>query len=551
MGPAVQKQIPIWIKNAFNPEVPGTCISAKITLDPPVKGFATIDKVSLINIEGAGMVGVPGVAQRLFGALKEVNISVVMISQASSEHSICFAVLEADGEAAKRASTRTFEGEIFRGEIQSVALLKDCSVLAMVGDGMAQTPGMSGRLFSALGKARTNVLAIAQGSSERNISVVLPRESIHRAVRAAHSAFFLSNQTLSVGVIGAGTVGATFLDQLGERIEALKKERGIDVRVRAITNSKTCARNETGLEIKKWKSALDGGQPAGALDDFAKYVNESHYPHAVIIDMSASEETTRSYLDWLKAGVNIITANKKAGSGDLQYYNSLQKTARELNRYFLYETTVGAGLPVLRTLRDLIQTGDRLIEIEGILSGTLSYLFNVYDGTKPFSEAVLEAKKLGYTEPDPRDDLSGADVGRKLVILAREAGLELNREDVEIENLVTPALLKVSVDDFLSRLKELDADFKKRYDEAKAKNCVLRYVAKVSAGGGAKVSLKATPVTHPFARLSGSDNILLFRTERYDKQPMVIQGPGAGPAVTAAGVFSELLRLADFLGAPQ
>ncbi len=551
MGPAVQKQIPIWIKNTFNPKVAGTCISAKVTREPPVKGFATIDHVALINLEGTGMVGVPGVAQRLFGALKEVNISVVMISQASSEHSICFAVLAADGEAAKKSVMRTFEGEIHRGEIQTIALLPDCSVLAMVGDGMAHTPGMSGRLFSALGKARTNVLAIAQGSSERNISVVLPREAIHRAVRAAHSAFFLSNQTLSVGVIGSGTVGATFLNQLSQRIEGLKTERGIDVRVRAITNSKTTARSETGLDVKNWNDLLGKGAAATSLADFGQYVNESHYPHAVIIDVSASEETTAQYLDWLKAGVNIITANKKAGSGDLKYYKELQKTARELNRYFLYETTVGAGLPVLRTLRDLIQTGDRLIEIEGVLSGTLSYLFNVYDGTRPFSASVLEAKKLGYTEPDPRDDLSGADVGRKLVILAREAGIDLNRENVVIENLVSPGLLKVGLDEFLSRLSELDNDFSRRQKEAKEKNCVLRYVAKVSVGGGAQVALKAIPLTHPFARLSGSDNILLFRTERYDQQPMVIQGPGAGPAVTAAGVFSELLRLADYLGAPQ
>jgi bifunctional aspartokinase / homoserine dehydrogenase 1 len=551
MGPAVQKKIPIWIKNTFAPDKAGTCISAKATLEPPVKGFATIDKVALINLEGRGMIGVPGVAQRLFGALKDVGVSVVMISQASSEHSICFAVLEQDGEAAKKAVHRAFEAEIHRHEIETVSLHKDCSVLAMVGDGMAQTPGMSGRLFSALGKARTNVLAIAQGSSERNISVVLPREAIHRAVRAAHSAFFLSNQTLSVGVIGTGTVGQIFLNQLAERFEALRSERGIDVRLRAITNSKKSVTNETGLDIKKWPGLLDGAKSAMSIDQFVQYVNESHYPHSVIIDLTASEETTSRYLDWIKKGLNVITANKKAGSGDLKYYKELQTTSRALNRYFLYETTVGAGLPVLRTLRDLIQTGDQLIDIEGILSGTLSYLFNVYDGSVPFSEVVLDAKKRGFTEPDPREDLSGTDVGRKLVILAREAGLEIERSAVKVESLIPKALQSISTQEFLDRVQELDAEMKKVFTEAKAKNCVLRYVANIKKDGSASVSLKALPQTHPFARLSGSDNILLFRTKRYDKQPMVIQGPGAGPEVTAAGIFSELLRLADYLGAPQ
>jgi aspartokinase/homoserine dehydrogenase 1 len=551
MGPAILNKIPIWIKNTFRPHLPGTCISAEISRERPIKGFATMENISLVNVEGTGMVGVPGVSQRLFGALKEVGVSVVMISQASSEQSICFAVLDTQADKAKAAVEQAFASELYRKEIQSIKVIRESSVIAMVGDGMAQSPGVAGRFFTALGQAGANVLAIAQGSSERNISAVVARPQIHRAVRAAHSAFFLSHQTLSVGVIGTGVVGKTFLEQLSRRFDSLKKERGIDIRLRGVMNSKKMVTHETGLSVNDWaKTLADSPRPAD-LDSFSRFIHESDYPHSVIVDLTASAETTSRYSRWMDAGLNLITANKRAGSDDLHYYKSLQKIARRKNRHFLYETTVGAGLPVLRTLRDLIETGDTLYEVEGILSGTLSFLFNSYDGTKPFSEVVRQAKEKGFTEPDPRDDLSGADVGRKLVILAREAGFDILRENVTIESLVPPQLQNISLDEFMRRLPELDHDILALHKNAQAHEQVLRYVGHVDRDLKATVQLKALPKTHPFARLSGSDNIILFRTARYHTQPMVIQGPGAGPDVTAAGVFAELLRLADYLGAPR
>ena len=551
MSPAIQNQIPIRIRNTFNPKAAGTRISAEISQTPPVKGFATIENMSLINVEGTGMVGIPGVSERLFGALKEIGVSVVMISQASSEQSICIAVSNAQAEAARVAILKTFEAEISRREIQNVIVLNDCSVMAMVGDGMAKTPGIAGRLFSALGKARANCLAIAQGSSERNISVVVPKSQIHRAVRAAHSAFFLSNQTLSVGVIGLGGVGSTFLNQLSEQFEKLRNTRGIDIRLRGIANSKKMHVDETGMNISNWKSLITKATQNSDLTNFSTFINESHYPHAVIIDMSASDATTDKYREWMESGINIITANKKAGSGKLNYYKEILSTARKSNRYFLYETTVGAGLPVIRTLKDLVETGDEVLEIEGVLSGTLSFLFSSYDGKTPFSEVLKSAKENGFTEPDPRDDLSGSDVGRKLVILAREAGIEISRDDVKIENLVPQYLQTLPTNEFMSRVQEMDKQMLDLVTKAKNSNQALRFVARVGVGIHPEVGLRMLSPEHPFARLSGTDNMILFRTKRYSEQPMIIQGPGAGPAVTAAGVFAELLRLADNLGAPQ
>lgn len=550
MGPAIHDEIPIWIKNTFNPQYRGSRISALKTPHPPVKGFASIEDMAIINIEGTGMVGVPGVSQRLFGALKDVGVSVVMISQASSEQSICVVVPQKQMQLAKTAVENTFDFEIKKGLIESVTAVSDVSVMAMVGDGMAHTPGTAGRLFTALGRARANVLAIAQGSSERNISTVVAKKDIHRAMRAAHSAFFLSNQTLSIGVIGTGVVGATFLDQLADRAEALKNERGIDVRLRGICNSKNMVVNNTGLMIKDWRAALSSQATAADLDRFVSFINESDYPHQIIVDLTASDQTSDQYLHWIERGLNIVTANKKAGSGDWDQYKKLFDSVRKNNRYFMYETTVGAGLPVLRTIRDLIETGDELIEVEGVLSGTLSYLFNSYNGQKSFSQVVLEAKQKGYTEPDPREDLSGADVARKLVILAREAGLEIRREKVHVENLVPSHLQKITTSEFLDRIQELDSAMLEKFNHAQQNKKVLRYVGKVTRDGDANVKLSELSFDHPFSRLGGSDNIFLFRTKRYRDQPMVVQGPGAGPAVTAAGVFSELLRLSTYLGAP-
>ncbi len=431
------------------------------------------DGMALINVEGTGMMGVPGVANRLFGALREVGVSVVMISQASSEHSICFAIPEAQTNLARTTLERAFFAELHHSQIQMIDVMPNCSILAAVGDNMVDHPGVAGKFFTALGKAQINIRAIAQGSSERNISAVIDRADSQRGLRAVHSAFYLSNQTISIGVIGPGLIGGTFLDQLAAQTEKLKREFKIDLRVRGIANSKTMFLSE-GRSLENWRGSVSESKTPRDLEKFAEHVQADHLPHAVLIDCTASAELTVDYPRWLARGIHIITPNKKANSSAMEFYRKLQSTARERNRHYLYETTVGAGLPLLNTLRDLVQTGDEVRKIEGVLSGTLSYLFNTYDGSTPFSELVRDAKQKGYTEPDPRDDLSGTDVGRKLVILAREIGLDLELDTVRIESLVPEALRNGSVDEFLARLPEHDDSIAKIYGEAQGRAEVLR-----------------------------------------------------------------------------
>ncbi|MDB5036580.1 MAG: bifunctional aspartate kinase/homoserine dehydrogenase [Bacteriovoracaceae bacterium] len=551
MAPAIREQIPIWIKNTFNPSHPGTKISNTSSKENPVKGFTTIEQMALVNVEGSGMIGVPGIAEKIFGSLREVGVSVVLISQASSEHSICFAVPQTQAPLAKKTIEQTFLAERKAGQIQNIAVASDCCILAIVGDGMVDRPGIAAEFFTALGRARVNIRAIAQGSSERNISVVVNADEAHRALRAVHSAFYLSNQTLSIGVIGAGLIGGTLLRQLAKRVKSLKKERNIDLRVRGILNSKKMLLKEEGLDLDSWEKDLKKSSTSSDMKNFLKHIHVPYLPHTVIIDATASSEMAKNYPDWLKAGIHIVTPNKRGNSGSSEFYREIQNTARSTNRYYLYETTVGAGLPLLHTLRDLIETGDRVEKIEGVLSGTLSYIFNSLSASKLFSQIVKEARAKGYTEPDPRDDLSGTDVARKLVILAREMGVDIELDQIELENLVPKQLRKSSVDQFLSKLSNFDNEMTQLIKKAEKKSEVLRYVGSVDSKGRAEVKLKSYPKTHPFSRISGTDNMIVFTTTRYKKQPMIIQGPGAGPEVTAAGVFSDLLRVASYLGARQ
>jgi aspartokinase/homoserine dehydrogenase 1 len=549
MAPAVQKRIPIWIRNTFAPHAPGTVIHDRTAPTPLVKGITTVERIALVNLEGAGMIGVPGTAHRLFGALREEGISVILISQGSSEHSICFAVPEVEAERAERVVRRAFDPELREGQIQSIDVNRSCSILAVVGDGMAGAHGVAAKVFGALGSAGVSVRAIAQGASERNISVVIDGRNSARALRAVHSGFYLSAHTVSIGLIGPGLVGGALLDQLASQVQRLRRDFNLDLRVRAIAGSKTMRLSAGAIELAQWRDAYAAGGDPVDLERFAEHVHADHFPHAVIIDCSASAAVAARYAHWLSEGIHIVTPNKKANSAAWGEYERIREARRAAGSHYLYEATVGAGLPVIQTLRDLRETGDEIRRIEGMFSGTLAYLFNTWNGSQPFSQVVRQAKSLGYTEPDPRDDLSGMDVARKLIILAREMGLVLELADVRVESLVPAALADCGVQDFLERLEEFDAPMLARLEAARARGHVLRYVGSVGADGNAQVGVVELPGSHPFANIALTDNIVRFQTARYDQNPLIVQGPGAGPAVTAGGVFGDLLRVCAYLGA--
>ena len=548
MAPAVEKGVPIWIRNTFAPENRGTLICATPDSKHPVKGITTIDGIALINVEGAGMIGVPGTAQRLFAALREHSISVVLISQGSSEHSICVAVPMSQAARAEQVVRDAFQNELTHGQIQSVEVTGDSSILAVVGDGMMGTPGIAAKVFGALAGVGVNVRAIAQGSSERNISLVVESKQAARALRSVHAGFYLSPHTVSIGLIGPGLVGREFIDQLLSQRDRLQRDRNLDLRLRGITTSSRMVLAPRAIDGGLWKAGLAKGEPAD-LSGFVEHIHADHLPHAVLVDCSSSEEVARRYPDWLAEGIHIVTPNKRACSADMAFYERLQDARRASGSHFLYEATVGAGLPIIQTLRDLRETGDEIRRIEGILSGTLSYLFNAWDGQRPFSSVVREARERGYTEPDPRDDLSGMDVARKLVILGREMGLRLSLSDVRVESLVPETLIACSADEFLDRLGDVDAAMMTRLESARARDRVLRYVGKVDAESRlASVGVAEVDRSHPFAHINLTDNVVRFVTARYNESPLVVQGPGAGPAVTAAGVFANLLQVCAYVG---
>src|SRR5687768_11945603 len=495
------------------------------------------------------MIGVPGTAERLFGALRDEGVSVILISQGSSEHSICFAVPEADAALTERTVRQAFDTELRQGQIQNVDVLPGCSILSVVGDGMAGTPGVAASVFGALAAAGVNIRAIAQGSSERNISAVIDERQSTRALRSVHARFYLSPHTVSIGLIGPGTVGGVLLGQVASQRERLLRDFHLDLRVRGILTSTRMLLSETSLTPGDWLAAGDKMLPAD-ISRFEEHVHAEHLPHAVILDCSASSEVAEHYPRWLAAGIHVATPNKKANSGPLELYTRVLSARRDGGSHYLYEATVGAGLPIITTLRDLRETGDEVRRIEGIFSGTLAYLFNVWDGGAPFSAIVRDAKAKGFTEPDPRDDLSGMDVARKLVILGREMGLKIELADVALEGLIPARLATCPPDEFMTRLEELDAPMLARLESARKSGRVLRYVAALDAAGRkATVGLVELDRSHPFANINLTDNIVQFVTSRYHQNPLVVQGPGARPAVTAGGVFADLLRVCAYLGA--
>ena len=547
LGPVIENGIPVVIRNSHNPDHPGSRIESAAGSVDGIKGITAIGGMALVNLEGAGMIGVPGTADRLFGALKEAGVSVTLISQASSEHSICIAVPDAVADRASQVVRDAFAEEIETGQIQRVDVTPNQSIVAVVGDGMAGTPGIAAKFFGTMGRAGINIRAIAQGSSERNISAVVDADEATRALRAAHSGFYLSHKTISIGVIGPGTVGAALLRQLDKQSRRLEEQFNLDLRVRAIARSTGMLLGDRRIHLDSWQQDLASQGVETDLDVFEQHVNPDHLPHAVIIDCTASEFIASKYTEWLSRGIHVITPNKKAFSGSYNDYRMLQLAADEGSSHYFYETTVGAALPVINTLCDLIYTGDEVRSITGIFSGTLAYLFNVYDGSKPFSEIVRAAKENGYTEPDPRDDLSGMDVARKLTILARELGQDIEIGDFPVQSLVPESLRDCSIDEFLDKLADHDDEMAVRFKAAAEAQRKLRYVAKLDAQGNASVGLEAVEAAHPFSNINLTDNIVQFESERYSANPLVVQGPGAGPEVTAAGVFADLLRLANFL----
>lgn len=547
MQPAMVSKIPIWIKNTFNPSFKGTVIHAHSTNGKLIKGISSMNGVSLLNIQGSGLLGVVGVSMRLFATLARERVNVILISQASSEHSICIAVESDSAQKAKNAIEKEFVHEIRSEEIDEVHIEDGLSIVAVVGDGMKHSPGTSGRMFGGLGRNGINVVAIAQGSSERNISAVVRQVDIAKALNALHEAFFLSDRkVLNIFLVGTGLIGNALVRMMKEQFEKLARVNLLEVNVVAVANSRKMLFDDDGLQLESCIEEMKQKGDPMEMGVFVDLMIGLNKPNSIFVDCTSSEEVTDFYPAMLEANISIVTPNKKANSGNFEKYQLLRSVALKRGVKFFYETNVGAGLPVINTLNDLLLSGDRVISIEGVLSGTLNYIFSSFSEGRKFSDVVREAKAKGYTEPDPRDDLSGMDVARKILILSRETGLQLELADVEVENLV-PADCRgdLSVDEFFTRLEKHDGEFEQLRKAAASKGEKLRYMA-VLQSGRVKVHLSSVDERHPFYSLSGSDNIILLTTERYNDRPMVIRGPGAGAAVTAAGVFADIIRIGHY-----
>ncbi|MEI9920027.1 MAG: bifunctional aspartate kinase/homoserine dehydrogenase I [Bacteroidota bacterium] len=548
MQPVMSKHMPIWIKNTFNPTFAGTQIhehaNGKLHA---IKGISSMGAISLLSVEGSGLLGVVGTSRRLFGVLAAEKINVILISQASSEHSICLAVETKHAATAKAMIEQEFQYEIKSGEMDEVYAEDGLSIIAIVGEGMKHNPGTSGRMFNSLGKSGINIHAIAQGSSELNISAVIREEDTSKALNVLHEAFFLSDKkVLNMFLAGTGLIGNTLLKMIARQREQLSNHNSIEINLVGVANSRKMLFDEHGIDPETGLDRLlnEGTTlDAVAFRDKIKVLNLSN---SIFVDCTSSELVADYYKDLLNANISIVTPNKKANSGNYSRYVELKAAAQKRGVKFLYETNVGAGLPIINTLNDLLLSGDKVIRIEAVLSGTLNFIFSSFTLGKHFSTIVEEARTKGYTEPDPRDDLNGMDVGRKILILAREAGIQLEFDRVDIENLVPKELQKVqSVDEFMKLLPKYDHHFEKLRSDAAGQGEKLRYMA-VLDESGVKTQLAGVGQQHPFYSLAGSDNIILITTERYHERPMVIRGPGAGAEVTAAGVFADIIRIANY-----
>jgi aspartokinase/homoserine dehydrogenase 1 len=547
MIPAFLKKIPIVILNTFDTEFGGTYIRHDCSVSNlPIKGISSINEVSILNVEGSGMVGKAGFSGRLFSMLAREQINVILITQSSSEHSITFAVNPADALKAKALIEQEFELEVQAKKLESPDVEDGLSVLAIVGENMKHTPGVSGKLFHALGRNGINVRAIAQGSSEYNISVIISSADLAKALNAVHDAFFVElNKTLHVFCLGTGNIGTTLFRQLKNHAEFLKEHNGIQIKIAGISNTRKMMFDSDGINLDSWKDKLEASAITADLPAFIERMKQMNLPNCVFVDNTASPTPISFYQTVFEANISVVTCNKIGNSASYAQYKTFKDTARKHGVDFYYETNVGAGLPIVRTLKDLMMSGDRVIKIEAILSGTISYIFNNFKGDATFHDVVKIAQEKGYTEPDPRDDLRGTDFMRKMLILARDAGYVLEPGDVNIESMLPQSCLDAgTVAEFYTELNNETKFFADMKAKAESEGKVLRYIGKLE-DGQVSITLQMVDENHPFYTLSGSDNIISFTTERYIDRPLVVKGPGAGSEVTAAGVFADIVNVGN------
>ena len=544
--PVLRKNIPILIKNTFEPAADGTYISnQEMDHTNPVKGISHIDNITLITLEGSGMIGVSGSSKRLFEVLSNKNINVIFITQASSEHSICIGILNSDADVAEDAINKAFEVEISQNKIDPCIVEKNLCIIALVGENMKNHQGLSGRMFSTLGKNNVNIRAIAQGASERNISAVINEKDVKKALNSLHENFFEENtKQLNLFVMGVGNVGEKFIEQIHQQKKFLKDNLKINLRVIALSNSRKMHFDEEGISLKEWQFALETGEPTDK-EKFISNVKELNLRNSIFVDITANESVSKTYEHYLKRNIAVVTCNKIACASAYDNYTKLKKLSRQFNAPFLFETNVGAGLPIIDTVKNLVASGDKVNKIQAVLSGSLNFIFNNFDEKNTFHDVVKEAGVQGFTEPDPKIDLSGIDVARKILILIRESGYKMEIEEITNESFLPAACLDTTTNEaFFESLQTHAAHFEAIYKEALSKDSRLKYVAQFE-NGKANVGLRFIPKDHPFYNLEGKDNIVLFFTDRYIDQPLLIKGAGAGAEVTASGIFADVIRIGN------